>query len=406
MDYSQSIAFLERLPQPKSWRLERMRKLVKKAGINFEGLKFIHITGSNGKGSTAAMLYSILRQDGKSVALYSSPHLTDWRERFLLNGKIIPEKKFADLAGRVKKAALETKASQFEVLTAMALAWFEVEKPDWVVWEAGLGGRLDATNVVDARYAVLTPISLEHTEKLGKTISKIAWEKSKIIKRNSTAITPNDGIALREIEKECKRQNAKLVKVSKPPKVSCRNDGTEFEFQGRKWKTKLLGFHQAVNASTAITVAKEMGIGEKIIERGLLKAHWPGRMQVFSKKPLVVLDGAHNPAGVEALCHSFSRIFGLKPVLVVGIMKDKEWEKMAGIFSSALKPSLVIATQPKNERSLNARVLAKEFEKRGYKTFVEKNVRKAVETAMLKAVEGKKTVLVAGSLYLIGEVLA
>jgi folylpolyglutamate synthase/dihydropteroate synthase len=129
-------------------------------------------------------------------------------------------------------------------------------------------------------------------------------------------------------------------------------------------------------------------------------------MDVFSKKPLVILDGAHNPAGVEALCYSFPKIFGAEPILVVGIMKDKEWGKMAGIFSSKLKPSLVIATQPKNERSLKAEVLAKEFEKLGCDTFVEKNARKAVETAMVKALEQKKKVLAAGSLYLVGEILS
>ncbi|MFH1056775.1 MAG: folylpolyglutamate synthase/dihydrofolate synthase family protein [Candidatus Micrarchaeota archaeon] len=404
--YSQAVDFIEMLPQPENWPLERMKKLVEKAGIDFEKLGFIHVTGSNGKGSVSAMLYSILRQDGKSVGLYSSPHLTDWRERFLLDGKTVSQREFARLAFRVKKAALQTKASQFEVLTAIALLWFAERKPDWLVWEVGLGGRLDATNVVNAKYAVITPISLEHTQRLGKTLEKIAWEKSKIIKQNSTAVTPNSGRVLKVIAKEAKARKAKLVRVSKPGKIVCSKEKTSFAFKGKKWGTKLLGFHQAENAATAIAVAREIGVSDEKISKGLLKAHWPGRMEVFSEKPLVVLDGAHNPAGVKASCESFVKIFGRKPVLVVGILADKEWKKMARSFASILNPSLIIATQVENERRLEAGILEKEFKKLGVETIAVPSVKGAVRLGMEKGLALKKTVFVSGSLYAVGEVLS
>ena len=405
-NYAQAIGFLERLPQPKSWRLERMRALVEKAGIDFSGLKFIHVTGSNGKGSVCATLYSILREAHFSVGFYTSPHLVDWRERFALDGRTMSEKDFVRLLGKIKPFALQTKASQFEVLTAIALAWFSEKQPDYAVLEVGLGGRLDATNVVDAKFSAITSISLEHARQLGKTIAKIAREKSKIIKPDAVVVTPICGEALKVIKKECRAQNARLLKVPKPEKVSCDAEKTCFNSGGVRWCTSLLGFHQAENAATAVTLAKEIGISNGIIRKGLLKTEWAGRLQTLRKNPLVVLDGAHNPAGVQTLTKSFAKIFGLNPILVVGIMADKEWKKMAAVFAKGLKPSLVIATQPQNERSLKAEILAKEFSALKIQTITEKNVKKALKLGMKKAQELKKPVLVAGSLYAVWEVLA
>ncbi|MEM4255066.1 MAG: folylpolyglutamate synthase/dihydrofolate synthase family protein [Candidatus Norongarragalinales archaeon] len=404
--YSQAVAFLEGLETPEEWRLERMRLLARKAEINFSRLRFVHVTGSNGKGSVCAMLYSILRQAGFSTGCYTSPHLVDWRERFLLDGKLISQKEFARLLERIMPAVAATKASQFEALTAMALLWFSERKPDWVVWEVGLGGRLDATNVVNAKFAAITSISLEHTERLGKTVEKIAWEKSKVIKPGAFVVTCNSGPALKVIEKECREKNARLVKTRTPLRVACSASGTKFVYRGKTWKASLLGLHQAENAAIAIELAKAMGLRSSAIASGVANAKWPGRMQMLSKKPLVVLDGAHNPAGIEALANSFQKIFGPHPVLVVGVMKDKDWLKMAAILQRKLKPSAVIATQPKGGRSLDAGVLALRFKKLGSKAFAEKHVEKAVEIAMQTAVEEKKGVLVCGSLYTVGEILA
>jgi len=385
-----------------------MQNLVKQARIEtgYSCTQFIHVTGSNGKGSVCAMLYSILRQAGFSVGVYTSPHLADWRERFLLDGKLISEKEFTRLLQKIKPYGLKSKASQFEILTAMALEWFAGKKPDFVVCEVGLGGRLDATNVVNAKYAAITSISLEHTRELGKTIGKIAWEKSKIIKPNAIVVTPNGGAALKVIEKECKAQNASLIRALKPNHIVCTQKGTTFILGSKKYKTSLLGFHQAENAANAIAIAKHMGISDNHIKRGLLNAKWPGRLQVFARKPLVVLDGAHNPAGIKVLVKSFAELFGTRPILVVGVLADKEWKKMARTLVSRLKPSLVIATEPDFERKLNAETLAKEFATLKAKVAVERNVKSAVQLAMEKSLETKKPVLVTGSLYVVGEALA
>ena len=402
--YSQAVSFLERLPVPQEWRLQRMRSLLRKAGIDFSRLRFVHVTGSNGKGSVCAMLYPILRAQGESVGVYTSPHLCDWRERFLLDGKLVSQAEFARLAERIKPAVVETRASQFEALTAMALLWFSERNPDWVVWEVGLGGRLDATNVADARFAAITSISLEHTDRLGGSVKKIAWEKSKVIKRGACVVTSNSGAALGAIKRECVKQKARLVKTKKPAGIVCTKTGTAFRYEKKYWHTSLLGFHQAENAVVAIALAKAMGLRGKAIAKGLAKAKWPGRMQVFSRKPLVVLDGAHNLAGVQALVKSFQKIFGAKPVLVVGIMKDKDWRAMARTLCM-LKPSLVIAARPAGERSLDAEILSAEFSRLGANAFAEKSVKGALKIAMEKALAKKKTVLVCGSLYTVGEVL-
>lgn len=383
-----------------------MHKLVRESGVDYSRLKFVHVTGSNGKGSVCADVYSILRQAGFNAGAYTSPHLADWRERFLLNGKLISRKDFSRLVWRVKPHAMRLGASQFEVLTAMALAWFSERKPDWVVWEVGLGGRLDATNIVDARYAIITQVSLEHTEKLGKTIGKIAREKSKIIKRNATAITANQGLALKEIQKQCNSQKARLLKVGAPLKISCDAKATKFHSQGREWASSLLGFHQAWNASLAIAFAQDLGISAKAIEKGLRNARWPGRMQIFSRRPLAVLDGAHNPDGVESMCLSFKSIFGAKPIIVMGVMKDKDWMKMTATIARELKPLLVIATAPSGERSLDENILAKRFASLGVKSFAVSGVKKAFALGLEKGLEEKKGVLATGSLYVIGEILS
>lgn len=404
--YEKAVRFIESLPVPRDWNLARMQKLVRRANINYSKLRFIHVTGSNGKGSACAFTASILSHAGFKVGLYTSPHLVDWRERFAINGKRISERDFARLLGKIKPHALAVGASQFEILTALALAWFAEEKPDWIAWEVGLGGRLDATNIVNAGFAIITSISLEHTDRLGTTLRKIAWEKSKVIKRGAVVITPNASIALKTIAGECKAQHARLVRVPSPTGVSCTASGTRFNFGGRPWAANLLGFHQAVNASVAIAFAREIGIPDGIIAVGLRKADWPGRMQVYSRNPLVVIDGAHNPGGINALSVSFAKIFGAKPVLVVGIMKDKDWRKMTRSLAVKLKPRVAIATAPNNERSLDARVLAERFSELGVNSVAVESVANAVSVARKLAAEEGAPVLVTGSLYTIGELLA
>ncbi len=410
--YAAAVACIEKLPVPPEWRLGRMRKLLREAGISHSRLRFVHVTGSNGKGSVCAGIHSILRHSGFTVGLYTSPHLADWRERFVLDGKRISERDFARLLEKIERPARAVGASQFEVLTAMALAWFSERKPDWVVWEVGLGGRLDATNVVNAKHAVITSISLEHTDRLGNTLREITREKSKVIKRRAVVVTPNKGVALEVIAGECGAKKARLVRVPDPLRVSCTQKGTRFDYGGRRWKTSLLGFHQAVNASTAIAFARSAGIPDAAIAAGLKSVAWPGRMQVYSKKPLVVLDGGHNPAGISAMAESFVEIFGKsgkKPVVVMGVMKDKDWRKMVRLVARLLKPTLVVAVAPvsSGERSLAARKLADEFASLGVNATTSLGgIKKAVGYAKTVAREKRKAVLVTGSLYAVGEFLA
>lgn len=342
--------------------------------------KSIHVAGTNGKGSVCSFLASVLEKQGYKVGVYTSPHLVDFRERIKINEKKISKKSVASLLSKIKPLVKEH--TFFEVVTAMAFLYFKQQKVDFALVEVGMGGRLDATNVVNPEIAVITNVSLEHMEHLGDTIEKIAFEKAGIIKPGVNVVTSENGKGLKVIKKVCKKRKCKL-NIVKP----------------RKIKTSLHGDFQYQNVSLAlkaIDVMKKKGheISKKSIVEGLNEAKWPGRMEFVSEN--VIFDCAHNPAGAKALAKELKKM-KKEVYLIIGIMKDKDIKGICSALSPVAKE--IIITKPKIARASMPGKIAKHIKKR---VIAIGSVSDALEYAKLKA--GKKELVVlTGSIFTVGE---
>ncbi len=373
----------------------------------------ISVGGTNGKGSVASMLASIFKQAGYKVGLNTSPHLLNVRERIKINGKKISKRKFEKILKRIKKISRkipkELRPTFFEVLTAAALIHFQEEGVEIVILEVGMGGRLDATNIIDADIAVITNVEKEHAKWLGGTVEKIAYEKAGIIKKNSVVVSGCKGRAEKIIEKKCKRENVKLFLLNrdfkiKNKKLDWKKKIRSFEFEGKNkiknLEMKMLGRYELSNAALAIEVAEILGVDEEAIREGIEKAEWAGRFEIVRENPLLIFDGAHNPAGAKALSESMKEIKKYvkikRSMCIFAVLKDKEWKKML----DALAADEFVITEVKNERKLDAEKIADYLESkhRKYKTI--KESKKALEYALKHS---DKLILACGSLYLIGE---
>ncbi len=430
MNYSQAMRFLDSLPVKKKWTLEPTRELCSFSGVHPESLKAVHVAGTNGKGSAAAMIHSILRAAWYPTGLYTSPHLVRFNERIEVDGKKISDRDVARLATFlqpfIKKinAAGGEPVSYFEAATAMAFKHFTDCGVDFAVVEAGMGGRLDATNVVKPLVAVITGVSLDHTAALGETVEKIAGEKAGIIKPGIPVVASCTGKALEVVERKCRKTGAELITVGSEDsktgaadvvfkKIKADEKKTVFGVKGvfgnHRFSTALLGGFQAENAAAAFAAVKVLegkgiGVGGAAVRRGLARVKWPGRMEIVSRKPLVVLDGAHNPAKAEALARALQEIFQRREkIMVLGIMADKD---IPGIMR-ALAPAAekIIATRPRVERAAPAGEIAGEANKYCAAVEVEGDAKKALEKAVGEAGKsGRRSMaVVTGSLYLVGE---
>ena len=313
--------------------LERITYLLEKLGNPHLKFKSIHVAGTNGKGSTCAMIASILKEAGYKVGLYTSPHLFDYTERIKVNGKDISRKEFRRGLAVVGKIAKEPRLSVsgsgiptiFEVLTAVAFWYFAKRKVDYVVAEVGLGGRLDATNVLAPQVSVITNIDLEHTEILGKTLAKIAGEKAAIIKPGVPVVTA-------ETKKEA--LNVLIGAAKKNQSVLVQVENGKSRIDNRKSKTvnrniPLIGIHQQLNAACAIAAVRLSGakVTKRQLRKGLQQAKWPARFQIVSKKPLVIVDGAHNPAGARVLTATLKKLYPkTKFTVIYGCQKTKDFK--------------------------------------------------------------------------------
>ncbi|MCR4369078.1 MAG: bifunctional folylpolyglutamate synthase/dihydrofolate synthase [archaeon] len=411
MDYAQAKKWLYSLKLVmKGYDLKNMQKLVQESRLDLAKLRAIHVSGSNGKGSTCAFASQILQEAGHKTGFYSSPHLIEPTERIRVNGKNIPRKRFAELANYYKNLIAKNRlaASYFEATTAMAFKYFIEEKVDFLVCEVGLGGRLDATNVLDAQVAIITRISKEHTQTLGKTNAKIAREKSGIIKSGAIAITPHDNAGKFEIKKRCKEIGATLLETNWSIQQS---DSHRQKFSITKpaklagLEIKMLGKHQCENASLAATAAMALAkkdhalaatsaITQRHIRAGLKKAFWKGRLEKIRNKPLVILDAAHNPNGWDVLFPSL-RVFGNRDMIVVfGAMSDKEIEKVRPHLRKAKR---VILTVSNSFRAEEPEKLRKRI---GFGEIIVPE-KKAIHDA-IKGAGKNDLVLVTGSIYLVG----
>jgi len=399
-------------------RLEEMEKLIKALDHPQDKFKSVHVTGTNGKGSTCAFLASILEQAGFKVGLNTSPHLVRFNERIKINGTNISNKKLAELTAVIKEKVESNQISTtfFEFTTALAFLYFAHEKVDYAVIEVGMGGRLDATNVLLPEISIITSIDLDHTGNLGETKELIAKEKAGIIKESRPVITAETDpkiIALfKEICQERKIILLVLDEVLKAEKIKSDLKGQTFRMSGiinNTFKIKLLGEYQLRNASLAVLTAHQLGISLDKIKTGLKKAVWPGRLEIIRKDPLVIVDGSHNPQGFNTLKsfldkNIFNKDNPKKIILVLGIAKDKKREEMLPLIVPLAEQ--VIVTEG-NFKPTPADILAEEVAKYTIKSIpikIIKNSWEAVQEA-LKLAEKEDLVLIAGSLYLAGDVL-
>ena len=432
MDYIAAAAYLAGLTDyevsPASaynaanFDLRRVESLLNKLGRPHRGRKTVHIAGTKGKGSSAAMLSSILTCAGYRTGLFTSPHLYTWQERISVDGRRITKRDFAHLAGAVQKhvqaindRARFGKITTFEALTAMAFLHFRDMGADFQVLETGMGGRLDATNVADPDVCILTSISYDHTGVLGDTLFKIAGEKAGIIKPGRMVISaPQKPEALNVIRGKCRLLKSELVLAGKDitwKRLSGNLNGQSFIIRSRngsyKLQIPLLGDHQIENACLAVAAAEALQQrGAEItlihIEEGLKKVKWPARLQILKRAPLLVIDGAHNAYSMQTLIDSINSYFPYKKLLVIfGSSGDKDIDSMAKTLAgSAWK---VIVTSSSHPRAAAAPQLAQVFGRLGVRTDISIDGNHALSAA-LASCSDNDLILATGSLFLAADI--
>ena len=391
--------------------LEAITELLTRLGNPQSSYKTILIGGTNGKGSTAAMLASILQQAGLKVGLYTSPHLIDIRERIVINGAKISRRDLGELIAEIKDYTWEP-VTYFEYLTAAAFLYFSRKRVDVAVLEVGLGGRLDATNIVDPLVSVITNIALEHTAYLGKTLESIAREKAGIIKKNGVCVTAATQRKVIDVfTGTCRTRHARLLRLGIDFKIKIhRDESISYEGQNRKINGLIIplrGPHQLCNTALALAVVEIMEqkgyrIDDQAVHKGLAKTRWEARLEILMSNPLFLLDGAHNPAGMASLCRVLEKDFpGRRLILIFSALADKNYRRMlrriAPLASGIFLPPL------KTKRAVDPQVLAAFMESIGYQAAIPENVKASVLQALQCAGE-QDLVCACGSLYLAGEV--
>lgn len=394
--------------------LSRTFALLERLGNPQERLKFVHITGTNGKGSTAAMVSSALTQAGLRTGLYTSPHLWRFHERFQVDGVPISDELLGELGELVIKAGegMEDPPTEFELMTALGMEFFLRAGCDIVVLEVGLGGRLDSTNVIPApEAAVITNIGLEHTQELGNTRALIAHEKSGIIKKGCAAVLYHQSREVEEVVEEACRQLDCPLTITAPDTLEvleAGRDGQTFRYRGKgPYHISLLGRHQLYNATVALDTLWTMAgrgwkIDEQAIAQGLEKAVWPARMELARRNPDVLLDGGHNPQCMAALHTALEDLYpGKKIIFLTGVLGDKDYPDMVGEMLPLAKSFVTIT--PDSPRALSAQELADYLKSLGAQAQPCETTAQGLERAL--ALAGPEDVVCAcGSLYMIGEV--
>jgi dihydrofolate synthase / folylpolyglutamate synthase len=430
MDYQESLEYLmryadyERLPRSGIvWDLRRVERLLKRLGDPQYVARTVHVAGTKGKGSTSAMIASILKQAGYRTGLYTSPHLLSFTERIRVDGKPIAEADWARLVETLRPHVEEENAAgdlgeltTFEILTAMAFRHFRDVRADYQVAEVGLGGRLDATNVVRPQVCVITSISYDHTDVLGDTLAQIAGEKAGIIKPAATVVSaPQQPEAMAVIERVCREKGAPLVRVGRDVtwrRTGFNEIGQDFRVKGRAGEyvlhIPLLGEHQLENASTAVAAAEVLAakgarIGAAEITAGLAAVDWPGRLQVLRRRPWLVVDGAHNTYSVHRLGEALREYFTYKKLtLVLGFSGDKD---IPGMVAEAVQMTRdIILVASRHPRSVKAARLVEEFKKHGVVPRTAGGVVEAVRLALVGA-GPDDLICAAGSLFIVAEVM-
>lgn len=420
MNYYEALSFLESTNVFGSkLGLDNISYLLELLDNPQKKVKAIHVAGTNGKGSTCAFLSNILVEAGYRTGLYISPSLEDINDRISINNKYISDEDFCDLA-EIVKCAIDKMISdgyahptEFEVVTAMAFVYFEREKVDYVVLEVGLGGRLDATNICAPILTAITSISFDHTDYLGDTLSKIAFEKAGIIKKDVPLVLYDQEQEIVDVIVDVAKE--KKSKVYLNSDIICRiiEKNIAYQIVSIQYKEKtlqakshLVGNHQCENLATALMLLEvlqereDLFIKHEHIVNGIEKTKWPGRFEYIEHNPIVILDGAHNLDGAIMLHNTLGERAKNKSItLVFGILADKDIENVVKTFRDNI--SKVIITVPNSPRAEKPEKVAAEFDKYGIDCTIKKDIKEAVELGLKSKSE---ILLIAGSLYLIGDV--
>lgn len=418
MNYNEAIEYIHSV----NWMfcnpgLERVQTLCHALGDPQDKLKFIHVAGTNGKGSFCSMLDSVLRAQGYKVGLFTSPYILEFGERMRIDGKNISDAELCELCEKVKPIAdaMEDKPTEFELITALAFLYFANNGCDYVVLECGLGGRLDATNVIKTPVlSVITGIALDHTAILGDTHEKIAGEKAGIIKKGVPVLWCGSHTGAEAvISAQAEKVGADLFKVDRST-LSVKEmtlDGTVFDFgEHKNVKIPLLGSYQPVNASnvlSAVEILRSIGIeiSENAVMSGLASVVWHARFEIISRDPLMIADGGHNPEGIDGAVDSIEKYFASNRIgIVTGVMADKDYKYMAKRISSVAKK--VFCLTPDNPRALPAEDYAKVFKELGIDAEACASVDDAVARARAWGIENNCATVCLGSLYMYGEVVS
>ena len=409
LDYIHSVCWKGSIPG-----LGRTRELLHKMGDPQDQLQFVHIAGTNGKGSTAAMTANILRKAGYRVGLYTSPYIFRFHERMQVDGQCISDEELAEITEFVKPLAeaMEDHPTEFELVTCIAMEYFKRHHCDVVSLEVGMGGELDSTNVIlPPLVAVLTNIGLDHTEFLGDTLEKICETKSKIIKAGSIAVTYREKPSVEAvIEARCRAVGAKWMPADFDSLhlVSASLEGQVFDWGDyREIHLPLLGRHQLYNAAVVLTIVqalrkKGLNISDEAVRQGIASVSWPGRFELVARNPLFIVDGGHNPQCIEALVNNVRDYLGDKRLTVLtGVLADKDYADMYEDMAQYV--TRFVTVTPPNLRALSAQALAEYLQRFGKPVTACETVAQGV--ALAKQLAGPDGVVLAyGSLYMVGDI--
>jgi dihydrofolate synthase/folylpolyglutamate synthase len=416
MNYQEAIEFIKSTYRLGSRPgLENITRLLELLGQPQHSFMAVHVAGTNGKGSTCAFIASILKEAGYVTGLYTSPHLERLTERIRVSGQEISQRDVGQITECVKKSVDimidegYAHPTEFEIITAIGFEYFKRKQAEYAVLEVGMGGRLDATNVVIPKLSVITPIGIDHIDVLGSDAVSIAREKAGIVKKGVRVLAgPQKRDVLETLRGICINKSAPFLHTGDGQIENFKPSGSgqtfDLVWQGKVYeniRTSIVGRHQADNAALALAAGLELGIPEHFIREGISKTKWPGRMEVIRRKPIVLIDGAHNVEGAKALVEGLRNFFpGRKVLLIFGMLRDKEVERVAEILASYA--NRVVTVPPSNARAMDPETLKDIVMKYNRNVVCAQSVSQAMGKFMVPAAD--EMVVFSGSLYMIGEV--